>query len=279
MAKIVHVILLFVTYTCCGQVGGKFIKSDSLKFRSVQLSYNNKFKRYLFSSEQGSANYRGTGFFIKFKGEIYFVSNYHLFSSRMIEDTTFFTKHLPVSEPYSITVSMYSNNKQGYIETDLETRDSEGNRLWLSKPVDIESRAVSLDIGVLPINDLPDSAMIYPIQIEKDTDFFIDRNTQLYCVGFSKRTWYDISPYIDTLHSVGDTTFTQESDYITVYNPGEMHGSSGSPVFMSYKRRKIFIGVYFSTVPVEYQPLDIMRLISRKTITKTPSELSSPQAI
>ncbi|HEV8273128.1 MAG TPA: hypothetical protein VGQ04_17565, partial [Chitinophagaceae bacterium] len=77
-------------------------------------------------------------------------------------------------------------------------------------------------------------------------------NTRLYSYGYSKRTENDLYPYCDTLYTVGDSVFNNTDKYIFVYNPGDMHGSSGSPVYYKKNNKYHLVGVYFASIPPEW---------------------------
>ena len=254
MKYLVLITSLIISLFCNSQINkDRIIKNDSLQYKSVQLitdsllSFNNLLQITYTSG-------RGTAFIIKYKKDYFLITNYHVITGRTWEDTSIFALKNKNNEWDRITVTLYSKNAKGYESINYSLHDENGKRTYLSIPVNTETKTVSIDIALIKLDNLRGETIISPIELgNKIKKWEIKPNTPLFCYGYSKRTWDDVYPFCDTVISVGDSSFSNKDYFISVYNPPNMHGSSGSPVYYKTQDGLSFIGIFFAVVPIELQ--------------------------
>jgi hypothetical protein len=252
--------VLLLTLTLGYSQKSRIIKNDSLKYKSVQLitdtiAWSEEITEGLFikATRPMKTAGRATACIIKYKKKYFLLSNYHVLTGRVWEDTARLSDNQP-TEWNRITVTLYSKNDNRYENVVFPLHDQNGNRTYLSLPVNPETRRVTIDIALIPLDTIPGTAIISPISIpNKIPKWEIKPMTKLFCYGYSKRTWRDVYPFCDTLETVADSSFNNKDYFISVYNPPNMHGSSGSPVFLQDGKKYKFIGIQFAVVAQEFQ--------------------------
>jgi hypothetical protein len=238
-------ILLIQSVSAKAQIRkSQILLNDSLKYKSVQI----RLEGYNYALNEC----RATGFFLHYKSKYYFVTNYHVLSGRWWEDTARFTLPWAFKEPDGMTVTHYSENEHGNTNVYYELREGSQRRNYFSSPVNYFYRRINPDLAFYEVEKLPGDALIGPVDLsERSKKMQILPNTRLYCFGFSKRKWENLYPYCDTLYTVGDSTFNSTDNFISVYNPLKMQGSSGAPVFAETEGKHLFIGVFFAVIKPE----------------------------
>ncbi len=223
MKKISGVFGLLLFFGCSGIRSDQILHSDDLHYKIIQVGteYVDPSNGNLIAGDVASS------FVVKYSGKYFLVSNYHVFAGRDNFDTTYLRNNYP---PNVVVVSFYKKNG-GIVRTDYLLLD-ENERKFLSLPPKPGSKSV-LNIAILQLDTIPKNAIIDPIDLETiNMNWKINSSDSLSIYGFRGNAGFEGKfPTIDTIFSIQDSIFNQNSELIFAKRTIDIGGDSGGLIF------------------------------------------------
>jgi hypothetical protein len=194
---------------------------------------------------------KATGFLVNKNNKIYLVTNYHVIPGKDFLDTNYFHDDKRGLPDIATIIFHGADNKAHPVALDISLPTSYFIVPSVQSNLYKEKYPNSVtDLVFVPIGEMHKEVILDTVPMAVNPNFRIKNNSLLSIWGFRLGGIYDNQwGSVDTLSSIGDSSFTKRNKYIFCKVYKDMRGSSGSPVFFHKDNLAAFIGMWSASMP------------------------------